>query len=262
MDERADLLARVATKRLIFTVTTGRSGTGLLASALALFRDVAAFHEPKPTFSSALRTVLAAPATAREFWLEHKLPRIARARKPIYAETSHLPCKGFLESLLELGVRFELVHLQRDPRAVALSMLALRSVPGRTFLGTKYYLSPWDADLARPIPVLATQQPSDYQLCYWYTLEIEARAERWRDRESELAAPISCVTLDELTRANGAAQLGERLALGPLSTLGRLRAQGLGAAKVNERMHKKRPVELARALLDEQEAELRAWLEA
>src|SRR6185436_2882073 len=124
--------------------TTGRSGTEYLARVLGLFRGVRALHEPKPTFASAFRTVCAAPETAREFWLEHKLPRIARARAPVYAETSHLACKGFLESLVELDLQPTLIHLRREPHAVARSMLALGTVPGRTYKGVKYYLGPGD----------------------------------------------------------------------------------------------------------------------
>ena len=131
-------------KRLIFTITTGHSGTRHLAWALGCFRDVDARHEPKPSFSGAFRTVCTEPETAAEFWRAHKLPSIASTKKPIYAETSHLACKGFLESLIELGYRPDLIHLHRDPREVATSLWRLDSVPGRTSKGVKYNLAPTD----------------------------------------------------------------------------------------------------------------------
>jgi len=241
-------------RRLLFTVTTGRSGTQLLARALALFRDVDARHEPKPTFSSALRTVLAAPETAREFWLEHKLPAIARSRRPVYAETSHLFCKGFLESLLALGLRPELVHLRRDPRAVARSLLAMGTVPGRTFRGVKYYLSPGDANYL-PVPRLGERAFSDYQLCYWYCLEVEQRARAY----SRLGLVLHAVELEELSAAGGIAALGRRLALGGMRALGGLRAARLAHSPLNSRPDKKRPIDLSAAQMEREERQVREW---
>src|SRR5262249_3241543 len=132
-------------RRLIFTITTGRSGTEYLARVLSLYARVEARHEPRPRFSSCYRAVLAVPAVAREFWEREKLPRILSGHRSIYAETSHFACKGFLESLIELGQRPTLVHLVRDRREVALSLWSLDSIPGRSLRGVRHYLSPEDA---------------------------------------------------------------------------------------------------------------------
>jgi hypothetical protein len=213
--------SRALAKRLLFTVTTGRSGTRHLAWALARFRDVEARHEPKPTFSSALRTVLARPATARQFWLEHKLPRIARSARPIYAETSHLACKGFLESLLDLGGRPTLIHLVRAPRDVSLSLWRLDTIPGRTLRGVKYYLGPDDAPR---LPLPQHERLHDYQLCFWYCLEMAERAHAYRERWRELALPFVMIALADLSDPRGIAEIGRRLDLGelrPLAWIGR-----------------------------------------
>ena len=84
-------------------MTTGRTGTGYLAHLLGIFRDTLTFHEPDPSYVSCMRQAQADREVARSFLLEIKLPAIARqAVRPIYIETSHLFCKGFLEPWLEI----------------------------------------------------------------------------------------------------------------------------------------------------------------
>ena len=249
-------------KRLVLTLTTGRSGTAWLARALGAFAGVKSLHEPKPTFSSAYRAVLAQPSVAREFWLEHKLPRIARHAQPVYAETSHLACKGFLEALFELGFRPDLIELRREPRAVASSLLALDTIPGRTLAGVKYYLSPWDGPgLLLPLEERAARELSDYQLCYWYCLEMEARSRSARERFEPLGARIVEARLERLAAsAEAVLALGRELGLGAPTALGRLELRTLVGRRVNEKPEKKlRPVPPSDEL-ERMEAELRRRL--
>jgi hypothetical protein len=245
-------------KRLIFTVTTGRSGTRYLARALGTFRRVHAEHEPHPTFSSAMRTVASAPHTAAEFWRRRKLPRIARTKKPIYAETSHLVCKGFLESLIELGGRPTLVHLFRPEREVAGSLWKLDTVPGRTFKGVKYYLSPADACFLPPggDPGFDVSGWHDYQMCYWYALEIAERARVYVKRFAPLGVELHRVDLAELRDHAGVEALGARLDLGPRHSLARLAPAG--GKHRNAKSAKKLDRSLPDERLDELEAEVQA----
>ncbi|MBI5433334.1 MAG: hypothetical protein HZA52_10945 [Planctomycetes bacterium] len=238
-----EALDRALHRRLLFTFTTGRSGTEYLARALGLFARVHAEHEPKPTFASAWRTVLARPETAREFWLEHKLPRIARSHAPIYAETSHLACKGFLESLIALGVRPTVLHLVRPARDVARSLWTLGTIPGRAFKGVKYYHSPDDprVELATGGAHLAWH---DYQLCYWYCLETEARAQRFRARFELLGVRVERVELAQLAEASGIRRLADALDLGSFSTRGRIKLLGLAGRPTNRKLDSKRAVGL------------------
>lgn len=226
-------------KRLVLTVTTGRSGTETLARALGAWRNVSSRHEPKPTFGSAFRTVQAAPHTAREFWLEHKLPRIARSKRPIYAETSHLVCKGFLESLFELGGRPDLIRLERPAREVACSLFALNTIPGRTYKGVKYYLSPSDAALVRPIEG-PLDELHDYQLAYWYALELAARADLLLERARELGLRTVHLETADLSSQDELLALGERLELGPLGLRGATRLRKVSARPWNTKRDKKR----------------------
>lgn len=252
-----DALRRALEKRLILTVTTGRSGTEYLARVLGAFRDVHAEHEPKPTFGSAWRTVMQAPPTAREFWLAHKLPRVARTRAPLYAETSHLVCKGFLESAIDLGLRMTWLHLRRPAREVAVSLWRLGTIPGRSYAGVKYYLSPWDPRVRRPLIGARPEQLDDYQLCYWYCLEIAARAEEYARLAPQSGVRFVAIDLASLLTTEGVERLGELAELGPLSTLGRVQLSAFAGRRFNDKSGRKRPLTFAPARLDELEHELR-----
>jgi len=243
-------------KRLLFTVSTGRCGTQHLAFCLNLFRCVSAHHEPRPKFSEAMRAVQAQPGVASEFWLRRKLPRIARSRKPIYAETSHVASKGFLESLIELGYRPDVIHLQRDPRLVALSLWRLDTVPGRTLRGLKYYLGPDDPGVL-PLRWPEGAEPHDYQLCYWYCLEIARRA---RDLERLCDAKrlgFHGVAVDDLSSFARVLELGRDLRLGPPRALSAFDFRMRSRRHRNERSTKKLDRNLSPAVLDELEEEVR-----
>ncbi|WP_163328944.1 hypothetical protein GFV12_06535 [Desulfurobacterium thermolithotrophum] len=88
------LKEQLSTKRLIFTVTTGRSGTAYLSKILSLIPNISAFHEPEPNFVDVMRLALEKPELAVKFWVLEKLPFIAKTPHNIYCETSHLFCKG------------------------------------------------------------------------------------------------------------------------------------------------------------------------
>jgi hypothetical protein len=167
-DERAELLQRVAVKTLIFTVTSGRSGTQTLARIFEAIPEVEAAHEGVPAFQQVMRLALSDPDLARDFLLTRKLPAIAASPKPNYLESSHVFGKGFLLPALKLGLRPQVIFLKRDPRRVALSLERIGATPHRTAGGRSHHLSPADPSL---LPVLPWNDFTDYQLCYWYALE-------------------------------------------------------------------------------------------
>ena len=248
-------------KRLIFTVTTGRSGTRHLAFCLGLFRDVDSQHEPEPKFSDVFRAALSSPERARRFWIEDRLPRIARTTRPIYAETSHLIAKGFLESLFELGHVPTLLHLVRAPRAVATSLWRLGTIPGRTRRGLKYYLGPGDPGVLAWAPPDGCE-PHDYQLCYWYCLEMERRAATLA-RELQLrGGNFVRVELDSLLTFAGVRALGRELELGALRVGARISFRVFGPGNRNAKRRKKAPCALSDAALQELEAEVQRWSDA
>ena len=159
-------------KKLIFTVTSGRSGTDYLSRLLAAIPDVSSHHEPNPNFVQVMRRVQSDPAMAYMYLNQHKLPAIAQEPGKIYVETSHLTSKGFLEPMIRMGLRPSLIILRRPPREVAWSYLEKETVPTRTTLGIRYLFDPRDLGV---LPLINWESASDYQLCFWYALEVERR---------------------------------------------------------------------------------------
>jgi hypothetical protein len=247
----------VLERRLIFVISTGPSGTEYLTHVLGLFQNVHAEHEPEPSFTNAFRTIAAAPHLARQFWLDHKLPAIARSPAPIYAETSHLACKGFLESGIELGLRPALIHLVRRYRDTARSMLALNTIPARTFNGVRFYLGPEDHAFL-PVPRAVVDRWHDYQLCYWYCLEIGERARVYAERFRPLGIAVERVELDDIRTIAGVHDLARRLSLGPLSKAGARRLDGVVGQRTNQKTNAKRPPDLSDAELARWEQEVEA----
>jgi hypothetical protein len=178
---RSEIRSILANKNLIFCITTGRSGTEYLSQLLRLTDDTDSLHEPIPSFD----TLFQREEKTHELlymWMEHaKLPSIASYTGRNYAETSHLTCKGFIETLIECSPsKPKFIILEREKRSVALSMYQLQDIPFLAKRTIRWYLSP-----ARPkynFTLLDKKLMSDstlrtkYSLCYWYTLEIAARA--------------------------------------------------------------------------------------
>lgn len=153
-------------------VTTGRSGTKLLAKLLALGDDVCARHEPEPALHHVLEEVKRDPAAALRFVREVKLPAIQACPEKNYAETSHLFGKGFYEAFLKLELPFKIIILNRNPRDVARSLWRIGTVPGRTPGGRTFLLEPLQQNVLK---LRNWERMTDYELCYWYCLEMERR---------------------------------------------------------------------------------------
>lgn len=198
--DREVLIREIRKKRLIFTVTTGRSGTAYLTNVFNYMKGVHAYHEPDPQYVKVLRQVQADPDYAYRFWLAEKLPEIAGDSAGIYVETSHLTCKGFIEPLLELGIVPDLVIHRRPMRDISLSLLKMGTIPGRTDKGLQFYLSPDDPNV---LPVHNWQTLTDYQLCYWYCLEIERRARKYTSLYEKNGGRIVETTLEGLKTCEG-----------------------------------------------------------
>ena len=185
-------------EKMIFVVTTGRSGTGYLASLCSQLRGVHSSHEPDPNFADVMRQAQRDPRLSEEFWISQKLPAVSSVRNPIYLETSHLFCKGFFEPLVSLGHRPSIIFLRRNAREVAMSLCQMRTVPARTRKGLHYLLQPDDPSCS---PCEEWQSLSDYQLCYWYCLEIEKRQRVYADVSDKLS--LRCLDLSFAKMVNG-----------------------------------------------------------
>jgi len=161
-------------KRLIFTVTSGRSGTRYLTHVLEGLPNIAATHEPKPGFHEWLPQARHDPQIAKQFLMEKKLPFIHAFPEATYVEASHYFCKGFIEPLLELGIVPDLILLRRNPRKVASSWFLIGGGMEELRNGEFYQhlLGPHEPNF---LPAQGYEAWNDYQLCYWYALESHFR---------------------------------------------------------------------------------------
>jgi len=185
-------------KRIILTVTTGRSGTMLLSKLMALVPGVHSRHEIHPGYHEVLKETQSNQSVAVSFLLRHRIPYIEAIEEPVFFEGNHVFCEGFYVPMLTLGIVPELVMLTRPAREVALSRWRRRDIPGRTFTGTQWLLSPWyDTCLAK------LKDPSiytDYQLCFWHCQEIAARQTEYAIKQKKVGGSFAFVTLNELSR--------------------------------------------------------------
>ncbi len=195
MPEALSATDQLRKKRLIFTVSTGRSGTAYLSTVFGYARKTHSFHEPPPEYVQVLRDAQNDPKLACSFLTEKKIPAVLADQAEIYVETSHLTCKGFLEAWLELGIVPDLIIHRRPHRDVALSMYRMGTVPARSDKGLKFYLSPSDPGV---LHLPDWQHLHDYQLCYWYCLEIERRAGVYKKLFGEKGARVTETTLGGL----------------------------------------------------------------
>lgn len=162
-------------ERFILAVSSGRSGTKHLSRILGLLPGVSSLHEPEPNFVAEMRAAQDDPRIATDFLLQKKIPALAAITHKYYAEISNLWCKGLLQAWLAeatLPVP-DLILLDRDLRQIALSIFRLETTPERTHGGREWYLGP--SCRTALLKVGGFEKWSDYQLCYWHALEVEAR---------------------------------------------------------------------------------------
>jgi hypothetical protein len=197
-------------KNIIMCLTTGRSGTNLLEKLLALADDICSQHEPEPAFQRVLNEVRHSPEAAIAFVKDIKLPDIMARPGHHYAEASHLFGKGFFEAFVALGIPFRLIVLNRNPRQVAKSYWRIRAVPGRTRGGHDFLLDP---DQPGVLALPGWQRMSDYQLCFWYCLEVERRKSVYTEVCKTRGIPVLETSIEELKDWTRFQSLCEKLGL-------------------------------------------------
>lgn len=189
----------LSAKRLCFTVTSGRSGTKLLATLLRSAAGLCVEHEPAPRLNYVLRTMLECPDAAKWWLLTEKLPATAAlaGESQHYGEMSHLTCKGFIEPLVELGLRPAFLIISRPAREVATSLLKIGAVPERASAGRLVLIGPQYSPF---LPLKEWEQLTDYQLCYRYAREIECRQEHYRSYFTERGLHWRDCTIHDMTK--------------------------------------------------------------
>jgi hypothetical protein len=245
-------------KRFIFTVTTGRTGTGYLANLLGIFQDTITYHEPSPSYAICLRQAQEDSEIAKSFLLNQKIPSICRLSiRPIYIETTHLFCKGFLEPWLEISElpAPDLILLERDLREVAVSYLRLQTIPGKATNGLKFLLAPWDKTCLTSVK--DWESLNDYQLCYWYCLEMEERKKLYREMILKRGKKCYSTSIEKLQTVGGILDARKSLDLPALTIRGWLAYFKRRGNKINSKDSSKTDIVLDDRDIDHWEGEVK-----
>lgn len=188
----ARLYYRMRARRLekvIFTATTGRSGTKTLAALFSTISDCVAFHEPYPVMNGPVLRAASYGDLALVDRIYRRVKSINILRSAIgfryYVEANHLFVKTFIgQAVEEFGDRIAVIHLVRSPIEVAMSMYCLEHLPG-TEIGDYWWLEyRAPSNVIRIADLLETDEefahPFYRGLWYWYELEMRFLA--WRNR--------------------------------------------------------------------------------
>jgi hypothetical protein len=169
-------------ERVIFTATTGRSGTLTLAKLFSTVPACIAMHEAPPIMNGPV-------LEAANFGNVALLERVYRQIKSInilrasigyryYMEANHLFVKTFIQQAVQdFGDRLAVIHLVRDPIEVATSIFQLQDYPG-TERGNYWWL-----DYRAPSNLIQIADVLDstgdfshgFYRALWYWHEVEAR---------------------------------------------------------------------------------------
>ncbi|HEX5461312.1 MAG TPA: hypothetical protein VFX20_15215 [Steroidobacteraceae bacterium] len=175
-------------ERVIFTATTGRSGTTTLTRLFAAVPSCRSLHEPWPPMSG---EVLHAASYGdvrfvRRAFHRSKAVNILRAAAGhrYYFEANHCFVKTFAElAAEEFGDRLAVVHLVRPAIEVAMSIFRLREEPG-TNVGNFWWLDHRaPSNLIQVADLLDSDRLAHpFYKALWYWHEVEARIAALRTR--------------------------------------------------------------------------------
>lgn len=244
-------------KKIIFTITSGRSGTNYLCDILSILPNVVSLHEAEPRFDDYTLDLLDVEQ-AKEFLLTKKIPAIENLciDKDFYIETSHVFCKGFLEAWLDLEDLPcpDIILLNRDCRKIAQSLCRLNTIPGKTKKGNQFCLHP-DSPFA--LTKLADWEAlTDYQLCYWYTQEIEARKKHFSKIIEKRGGKTVSTTAEALAEKSEFYRVIDTLSLPKPNITAKLKYLASRNKKVNTKANRGQEVTLEKGSLEKQEREV------
>jgi hypothetical protein len=185
----ARLGLRLMTHRLekvVFTATTGRSGTKTLAKFLSTVRDCTALHEPYPIMCGPVLRAATYGNTAladKVYW-RIKSINILRAAvaSRYYIEANHCFIKTFVQQAIEdFSERLAVIHLVRPPIEVAMSIYRLQDYPG-TDAGNTWWLdyrAPTNLIQIADLLELDAEFSHPFYKALWYWYEVEMRIAAW-----------------------------------------------------------------------------------
>lgn len=204
--------------KLIFTLSTGRTGTAFLSELLAQNLPGAEVHHERLGFDAfgvhtpdlsdmVLFNSRGNVSKVKRFW-EQKLERILESKAEIYAETSHVLMKaGLVENAVRICRGHEL-HFIRLRRAIVPTLLSYER-RGDFMNKSSQWL--WYLDDAYPRTFVKPEQFRRLGfsgLALWYLLEVEFRAAYYRERYGdEPGVSFHAADLDDLNDPSNATAL-------------------------------------------------------
>lgn len=174
---------------LVFTATTGRSGTLSLARIFAAMDNCVSFHEPHPDMhGSALINADADSDPYVDFLYRNvksvNIRRSANGAK-YYFESNHMFIKNFHKQVIEdFPGKVKVVHVRRDPVKVANSIYAIGNYPG-TSEGNQWWLDPRGMANRIKLCDMLENDPEyrhPFYRCLWYWYEMESRIHEFKSR--------------------------------------------------------------------------------
>jgi hypothetical protein len=173
-------------EKVIFTATTGRSGTLTLAKLFSTVPGCIAVHEASPIMNGPVLEAanFGNPALIDRVYRQIKSINILRASigYRYYMEANHLFIKTFFQQAIdEFGDRLAVIHLVRPAIEVATSIYRLQDYPG-TERGNYWWL-----DYRAPSNLIQIADVLDFDAEFshpfykalWYWYEVEARISAW-----------------------------------------------------------------------------------
>jgi hypothetical protein len=174
-------------ERVVFTATTGRSGTLSLSRIFSAVRGCISLHEAYPVMNGPVLRAASYGDTALVNRVYRRIKSVNIRRAAVghryYFEANHLFIKTFAQNAVDdFGDRISVVHLVRPAIEVATSIYSLQDYPG-TQRGNYWWLdyrAPANrisiADLLESDPEFS--HPFYKALWYWH--EVEARIAAFR----------------------------------------------------------------------------------
>lgn len=210
------LRERLKSRRLIFCISPGRSGSGFLARLLGRSGDVVACHEPKPQMTGSL-LYAAVGKPLQESFNRRQIKLIGINRQLLrmkesmtYVETSHMFIKSFYDVVLDYYRNVTVIVLRRDMSKVLKSFLELGYFTTINPHWKLWMHEPREGNGVVP-PILPFSEMDATDRAIAYLLDIDGRAEKFaRDYP---AVPSMEVSLEDLETNSGSRRLLQGLDL-------------------------------------------------
>jgi hypothetical protein len=206
----------LASRRLIFSINSGRSGSKYLAELLGTAEHVKSFHEAEPKMSGEYMAMIneqpLEATTAKRRTKSEAIAAVLREMGPkdIYVETNHTFIKSFYDVVLEDFRNVQVIILRRDLALVLKSFIELGYFSPLNPRGHQWMSSP-NAVTAAVAALAPDDQLDQFDRCIAYLIDIEARAERFKKEYPHV--PTHEVDLTQLNDFSFVRQLFRRLEL-------------------------------------------------